>query len=394
MRSSVPIHEPCPSPPGSKVLSATIPACRWTRRSQHAALHLRDHRAAQGGDADQRQPFDRDLRSRHHLPHHRRHREPGRHAALSHRRIGLGVVRHVAGRTLGHSARRRSDGPSGADRRRADHRDVRRSRSPDAAPGHPVAGQDGPLEPAADLLRGIPHLRRRPGQVHGGLRVRLLSGLRHDRDDGCDHGTLLRGSRSRRPAAGSACARPGSRTSSVALRVVDPDSGQDAALGAVGEVWTRSPYNMAGYWRKPEETAATIDADGWLQHRRRRVLRRRRLPVPARSDQGHDRQWGREHLPGRSRERAAFASGHRRRSRHRRARPEVGRDGQSDRRAGSGRNAGRGQRHRALPRQSGALQVPDFGRRHGRFAAQPFWQDPQARSCGRPTGPRRERSIN
>ncbi len=47
--------------------------------------------------------------------------------------------------------------------------------------------------------------------------------------------------------------------------MVDPDSGRDAALGAVGEVWTRSPYNMAGYWRKPEETAATIDADGWLK---------------------------------------------------------------------------------------------------------------------------------
>jgi long-chain acyl-CoA synthetase len=52
---------------------------------------------------------------------------------------------------------------------------------------------------------------------------------------------------------------------SVALRVVDPGSGQDAALGAVGEVWTRSPYNMAGYWRKPEETAAAIDAEGWLK---------------------------------------------------------------------------------------------------------------------------------
>jgi long-chain acyl-CoA synthetase len=52
---------------------------------------------------------------------------------------------------------------------------------------------------------------------------------------------------------------------SVALRVVDVNTGQDAPLGAVGEVWTRSPYNMAGYWRKPEETAATIDADGWLK---------------------------------------------------------------------------------------------------------------------------------
>ena len=52
---------------------------------------------------------------------------------------------------------------------------------------------------------------------------------------------------------------------SVALRLVDPASGQDVTLGTVGEVWTRSPYNMAGYWRKPEETAATIDAGGWLR---------------------------------------------------------------------------------------------------------------------------------
>ena len=39
----------------------------------------------------------------------------------------------------------------------------------------------------------------------------------------------------------------------------------DAELGEVGEVWTRSPYNMAGYWGKPDETAATIDAEGWLR---------------------------------------------------------------------------------------------------------------------------------
>jgi long-chain acyl-CoA synthetase len=52
---------------------------------------------------------------------------------------------------------------------------------------------------------------------------------------------------------------------SVDLRVVDPANGQDSVLGAVGEVWTRSPYNMAGYWRKPEETAAAIDGDGWLK---------------------------------------------------------------------------------------------------------------------------------
>jgi long-chain acyl-CoA synthetase len=52
---------------------------------------------------------------------------------------------------------------------------------------------------------------------------------------------------------------------SVELRVVDPDSGQDAPLGTVGEVWTRSPYNMSGYWRNPEDTAAVIDSEGWLK---------------------------------------------------------------------------------------------------------------------------------
>jgi len=46
---------------------------------------------------------------------------------------------------------------------------------------------------------------------------------------------------------------------------VDPDSGLDVALGDVGEVWTRSPYNMAGYWGKPEETAATVNGQGWLK---------------------------------------------------------------------------------------------------------------------------------
>jgi len=51
---------------------------------------------------------------------------------------------------------------------------------------------------------------------------------------------------------------------SVEIRIVDPDSGKDAILGEVGEVLTRSPYNMAGYWGKPEETAATLNPEGWL----------------------------------------------------------------------------------------------------------------------------------
>jgi long-chain acyl-CoA synthetase len=51
----------------------------------------------------------------------------------------------------------------------------------------------------------------------------------------------------------------------VELRIIDPDTGGDAAVGDVGELWTRSGYNMAGYWEKPEETAATLVGDGWLR---------------------------------------------------------------------------------------------------------------------------------
>ncbi len=51
----------------------------------------------------------------------------------------------------------------------------------------------------------------------------------------------------------------------VELRVVDPDSGSTVPAGTVGEVQARSPYTMLGYFRKPEETAATVDGGGWLR---------------------------------------------------------------------------------------------------------------------------------
>jgi len=43
----------------------------------------------------------------------------------------------------------------------------------------------------------------------------------------------------------------------VEIRVVDPATGKDAADGAIGEVWIRSPQNMKGYW---ENARATHDA--------------------------------------------------------------------------------------------------------------------------------------
>jgi long-chain acyl-CoA synthetase len=51
----------------------------------------------------------------------------------------------------------------------------------------------------------------------------------------------------------------------VQMRVVDPASGSECAAGSVGEVWLRAPNVMAGYFNRPEETAAALTEDGWLR---------------------------------------------------------------------------------------------------------------------------------
>jgi acyl-CoA synthetase (AMP-forming)/AMP-acid ligase II len=43
-----------------------------------------------------------------------------------------------------------------------------------------------------------------------------------------------------------------------------PRPGIEVRVADDGEVLVRSPAAMAGYWRDPERTAATIDSDGWL----------------------------------------------------------------------------------------------------------------------------------
>jgi acyl-CoA synthetase (AMP-forming)/AMP-acid ligase II len=50
----------------------------------------------------------------------------------------------------------------------------------------------------------------------------------------------------------------------VEVKIVDED-GKETGIGAVGEVVTRSGANMIEYWKQPEKTAATVDADGWLK---------------------------------------------------------------------------------------------------------------------------------
>jgi long-chain acyl-CoA synthetase len=50
----------------------------------------------------------------------------------------------------------------------------------------------------------------------------------------------------------------------VELRIVDPSGRNALAAGEVGELLTRSRYNMLGYWEKPRETRDVFSDDGWL----------------------------------------------------------------------------------------------------------------------------------
>ena len=67
-----------------------------------------------------------------------------------------------------------------------------------------------------------------------------------------------------------ACNLPGaSRIGSVGVPVPSTeisirDEGRELERGMEGELCVRGPQVMRGYWQMPEETAKTLDADGWL----------------------------------------------------------------------------------------------------------------------------------
>ena len=162
-----------------------------------------------------------------------------------------------------------------------------------------------------------------------------------------------------------------------------PTPAPTPSVGAVGEVWTRSPYNMAGYWGKPDETARDHRRRRLAAHGRRRLLRRRGLPLPPRPDQGHDRERGREHLPGRGRERAAVAS---RRSSTRRSSGCPTRGGARRSRPSSCSAPGATLDEAAVIAHCRAnlahYKCPTSVEAIDVAAAQPLGQDPQARAPG------------
>jgi 4-coumarate--CoA ligase len=48
-------------------------------------------------------------------------------------------------------------------------------------------------------------------------------------------------------------------------RVVDPETGGDAAPGAAGEIWFRGPQAFKGYLNNAEATDVTITDEGWVR---------------------------------------------------------------------------------------------------------------------------------
>jgi long-chain acyl-CoA synthetase len=51
---------------------------------------------------------------------------------------------------------------------------------------------------------------------------------------------------------------------STEARIVDLETHEPVPIGERGEIAIRGPQVMQGYWKRPEDTAAVLDAEGWL----------------------------------------------------------------------------------------------------------------------------------
>ena len=60
------------------------------------------------------------------------------------------------------------------------------------------------------------------------------------------------------------CAGSGYPLPGYEFKVIDPETGESLPPGAMGELCTRGYAVMQGYYKKPLETAETVDPEGWL----------------------------------------------------------------------------------------------------------------------------------
>jgi fatty-acyl-CoA synthase len=60
------------------------------------------------------------------------------------------------------------------------------------------------------------------------------------------------------------CTTSGAALPGYTFKIIDPDTGAEQPCGTPGELCCRGYAVMQGYYKKPEETAAAVDADGWL----------------------------------------------------------------------------------------------------------------------------------
>ena len=138
----------------------------------------------------------------------------------------------------------------------------------------------------------------------------------------------------------------------IELRIVDPENGRVSAA-ARGRRGPAARAERDGGLRQPPRGDGQGALAGRLAaHRRRRLPRRGRLPVPHRPDQGHDRHRRRERLSDRGRGSPVAPPGGRRGRGHRRARRALGRGGQGARRAA---------RRRRSPRPTSCWPSPASG---------------------------------
>jgi len=90
------------------------------------------------------------------------------------------------------------------------------------------------------------------------LNLRILQGYGLTESSPATHVTPLDAARARPGTVGELLA-------GTECRLVDPQTGSDAARGQPGEIWVRGPQVMRGYLGCPEATRATVDAEGWLR---------------------------------------------------------------------------------------------------------------------------------